>query len=270
MNLRFDGKTAIVTGGAMGIGAATARLLAELGAHVAILDRQRAEGEAEAQMLRTQGHNAIFELCDVADEGQVASAVSAAEKHFGTVDLMVHSAGIQRYGDLLHTTQQDWEDTFRVHVDGCYYAARYSVEAMLRAGGGSLVVVGSVQTLTAVSNSTAYVAAKHALLGMVRSIALDFAGRNIRANCVLPGAIDTPMLRWAAGQSGDPEAVLETCARMHALHRIGKPEEVARAIAFLLSDWASFITGAALLVDGGMLVPAGGMGFAEGGTGATQ
>src|SRR6185312_15718623 len=109
----------------------------------------------------------------------------------------------------------------------------------------------------------AYVTAKHALLGLVRSVALDFAARGIRANCVLPGTIDTPMLRAVAAEAKDPEFLLRQCARMHPLGRIGQPEEVARAIAFLLSDWASFITGAALLVDGGMLVPAGGMGFGD-------
>jgi NAD(P)-dependent dehydrogenase (short-subunit alcohol dehydrogenase family) len=105
---------------------------------------------------------------------------------------------------------------------------------------------------------------------MVRSIALDFANQGIRANCVLPGAIDTPMLRAAAAEAADQQAVLDTCARMHAMRRLGQPDEVARSIAFLLSEWASFITGAGLLVDGGMLVPTGGMAFAEGGTGAVK
>jgi NAD(P)-dependent dehydrogenase (short-subunit alcohol dehydrogenase family) len=139
---------------------------------------------------------------------------------------------------------------------------------MISAGGGSIVIVGSVQSVAAVANSAAYVTAKHALLGLTRSIALDFAEKNVRANCVMPGAIDTPMLRWAVGLSPNPDAVLEGCRRVHPLGRIGRPEEVARAIAFLASDWASFITGAMLAVDGGMLVPAGGMSFQESGTGS--
>jgi NAD(P)-dependent dehydrogenase (short-subunit alcohol dehydrogenase family) len=252
----------------MGIGAATARLLAQLGARVAILDCNDAEGAAMASTLSAQNLPVSFHRCDVASQQQVAESIAAVEKMYGALHLLVHSAGIQRYGDLLHTSEKDWVDTFRVHIDGCYHVARHAVQAMLRSGGGNIVVVGSVQTLTAVSNSLAYVTVKHALLGMVRSIALDFAGSNIRANCVLPGAVDTPMLRWAANAAEDPQAVLDTCARMHALRRLGQPVEIAQAIAFLLSDWASFITGTSLVVDGGMLVPTGGMGFAEGGTGS--
>lgn len=270
MNLRFDGKVAVVTGGAMGIGAATAQLLAQLGARVAILDVSQVKGEALASALRSQGFSVSFHHCDVGSEEQVTESMAAVEQMHGALHHLVHSAGIQRYGDLLNTTDEDWATIFRVHVDGCYHAARSAVQAMLRYGGGSIVVVGSVQTLTAGSNALAYITAKHALMGMVRSIALDFASRNVRANCVLPGAIDTPMLRAAASAVEDPQAVLDTCARMHALHRLGQPEEVARAIAFLLSDWASFITGTSLIVDGGMLVPTGGMAFAEGGTGSVK
>jgi NAD(P)-dependent dehydrogenase (short-subunit alcohol dehydrogenase family) len=126
-----------------------------------------------------------------------------------------------------------------------------------------------VQSFTAIVNSAAYVAAKHALLGITRSIALDYARQNIRANCVCPGSIDTPMLRWSAKLSGSPQELIDTCSRMHPIGRIGTPMEVANAIAFLASDWASFITGAALMVDGGLLLPSGGMGLQESGIGTT-
>jgi NAD(P)-dependent dehydrogenase (short-subunit alcohol dehydrogenase family) len=138
---------------------------------------------------------------------------------------------------------------------------------MLASGGGAIVIVSSVQSFTAVNNSAAYVAAKHALLGITRAIALDFGSRNIRANCVCPGAIDTPMLRATADRTGFPEEMLASIGRMHALGRIGHPQEVANTIAFLASDDASFITGTSLLVDGGLLVPTGGMGFQESGIG---
>jgi len=270
MSFRLDGKVALVTGGAMGIGAATAKLLGELGAAVAILDLDVKRGESLVSEMQQLGQQAAFYRCDVGSLDAVEDAVKQAEARFGAVHLLASNAGIQRYGDVVSTDVKTWDETLRVHVQGCFHAIRAAVPAMLRAGGGAVVVTGSVQSLTAVQDSAAYVTAKHALLGLVRSVALDFAARGIRANCVLPGTIDTPMLRAVAAEAKDPEFLLRQCARMHPLGRIGQPEEVARAIAFLLSDWASFITGAALLVDGGMLVPTGGMGFGESGLGASN
>jgi NAD(P)-dependent dehydrogenase (short-subunit alcohol dehydrogenase family) len=132
------------------------------------------------------------------------------------------------------------------------------------------VITGSVQTLGALVNSAAYVVSKHALLGLTRSMALDYARQNIRVNCVCPGAIDTPMLRWSASLSDDPEAVLEACNRLHPLGRMGRAEEVANLIVFLASDLASFITGEAVTVDGGLLIAIGGTGFQESGTASSR
>lgn len=268
MSISFKGKVAVITGGAMGIGEATARRLAELGAAVAILDRDRDAGERTSQALRNDGKRAQFYACDVAIPAQVQVAVDSVAKAFDGIDVLISNAGIQRYGDAVGTTDAVWDEVMSVNLKGCFHAAKYTVPHMMNRAGGTIVVVGSVQSFTAVGNSAAYVAAKHALLGLVRAMALDYARNNIRVNCVCPGAIDTPMLRWAASLDPDPEKVIATCGRMHALGRVGKAEEVANAIAFLASDWASFITGTALLVDGGMLVPTGGMGFQESGTGA--
>ncbi len=272
ISIRFDGKVAVVTGGATGIGAATARKLCELGASVAILDRNIEAARETVDALLKAGHTASFHRCDVAVEADVKNAMDAVVRQYKTLDVLVSNAGIQRYGDVTNTSSEIWDETIDVHVKGCFYATKYAIPAMLASGGGAIVIVASVQSFTAVTNSAAYIAAKHALLGITRSIALDFARQNIRANCVCPGSIDTPMLRWSADRTASPEKVIEGCSRMHPLGRIGRPEEVANAIAFLASDWASFITGTSLVVDGGLLVPTGGMGFQDSGigTGGTE
>jgi NAD(P)-dependent dehydrogenase (short-subunit alcohol dehydrogenase family) len=267
MTVDFTGKVAIVTGAAMGIGEATARKLAELGASVAILDVNRDAGAETAAAIAKDGHICEFFPCNVSVGKEVSQAVDAVIKKHGAIDILVSNAGIQLYGDAVTTSEEDWDRLMGINLKGCFLSAKYAVPHMVGRG-GAIVIVGSVQSMTAISNSIAYVASKHGLLGLTRAMSLDYAHRGIRVNCVCPGTIDTPMLRWAAGLSDDPEKVIQTCDRMHPLGRIGKPEEVADAIAYLASSMASFITGAALLVDGGMLVPAGGMGFQEGGTGA--
>ena len=266
MNINFDGKVAIVTGAAKGIGEAAARRLAASGASVALLDVDEKVGRQTAASIE----RGEFFSCDVSSAKQVESVVKAVVERFGGIDIVVSNAGIQEYGDVVGTSEDLWDKVLNINLKGCFLISKYSVPHMLKRGAGAIVVVGSVQSMSAIGGSAAYVTAKHGLLGLVRAMALDYAQKGIRVNCVCPGAIDTPMLRWAANLDPNPQKVIETCDRMHAMGRIGQPNEVANAIAYLASDAASFITGAALLVDGGMLVPAGGMGFQESGTGAAK
>ena len=268
MNIDFHGKVAVVTGGAMGIGEATARKLAACGASVGILDVNAEVGTRTAASIRQESARCDFFPCDVSVAKEVERAVGAVAAKHGGIDVVVSCAGIQDYGNAVSTSEEAWDRLLDINLKGCFLLAKYALPHVVSRGGGALVIVGSVQSFAALGNSLAYVVSKHGLLGMTRAIALDYAPSGIRVNCVCPGAIDTPMLRWAANLAPDPEGVLRTCDRMHPLGRIGKPEEVADAIAYLASPHASFITGAALLVDGGMLVPAGGMGFQEGGTSA--
>jgi NAD(P)-dependent dehydrogenase (short-subunit alcohol dehydrogenase family) len=268
MNIDFKGKVAIVTGGAMGIGEATARKLAGLGASVAIFDVDRDAGTKSASAIAKTGAICDFFPCNVSSSAEVSEAVQSVVRKYGEIDILVSNAGIQLYGDVVTTPEEEWDRLMGINLKGCFLVAKSVVPHMLKRGGGAIVIVGSVQSMSAISNSVAYVASKHGLLGLTRAMSLDFAQKGIRVNCVCPGAIDTPMLRWAASLSDDPEAVIQTCNRMHPIGRIGRAEEVADSIVYLASPMASFITGAALLVDGGMLVPAGGMGFQEGGTGA--
>jgi NAD(P)-dependent dehydrogenase (short-subunit alcohol dehydrogenase family) len=268
MSLDFNGKVAIVTGGATGIGEATARKLAGLGAAVAIFDVNEGAGAATAESISSSGAQCAYFVCDVSDAQSVERATTEVVSRFGGLDVLISNAGIQDYGDVVSTSEDAWDRLMAVNLKGCFLAAKNAVPHLLKRGNAAIVAVGSVQSMAANMNSVAYVAAKHGLLGLVRAMALDYAQKGIRVNCVCPGTVDTPMLRWAAGLDKDPEAVLRICAQMHAMGRIARPEEIADAIAYLASTSASFITGAALLVDGGMLIPAGGMAFQAGGTGA--
>ena len=259
MDIRFDNKVVVVTGGANGIGEATTCKFAELGATVAILDRDEAAGRNLAERLTAAGKRARCYRCDMGSSAEVKEAIATVARDWGGMDVLVSNAGIQRYGNVVDTSEELWEEVMRVDLKGTFHLARHALPEVIQRGGGSLVVVSSVQGLAALSKSAAYVTAKHALLGLVRSIALDYAKHNIRANCVCPGTVDTPMMRRALAAVAEPQKLLGRLNQMHALGRIARAEEVANAIVFLASDWASFITGAALLVDGGMLLPAGGM-----------
>lgn len=258
MDIGFAGKTIAITGGGMGIGAAAVRKFAGLGAAVAILDLDADAGKRMLAELKEAGRLCEYFACDVSRAREVEKAFSAVRDTFGGLDVLVSNAGIQRYGKSAETPEEQFDEVLAVNLKGLFLCAKHAVSMMRERGGGAIIAVGSVQSVAAIESSAAYVTSKHGVLGLVRSLALDYASDNIRVNCVLPGSIDTPMLQWAASLSPDPEAVLSQLRRTHPLGRLGTPEEVANAIAFLASDWASFITGAALLVDGGLMLAAGG------------
>lgn len=263
----FTNKVIVVTGGASGIGQATAREFGRRHGAVAILDRDDRGGAETASALRSQGRRAQFFHTDLAVAAQVEDAVEQAAARLGGIDVLVNNAGIQRYGTATTTSDEEWHAVMNANVRSAFLASKYAIPHIMRRGGGSIVITGSVQSMTAQRNSMAYVVSKHALLGLARSLAIDFAPDNIRVNCVCPGAIDTPMLRWAASLDQDPQRVVDACHKLSPLGRMGRPEEIARVIAFLASDMASYITGAAITADGGLLTPTGGMASQEAGTG---
>lgn len=258
MDIAFAGKTVAVTGGGMGIGAAAARKFAQLGAAVAVLDRDAEAGSRTVTELNRGEARVEYFQCDVSSAADVEKAFSGIRKSFGGLDVLVSNAGIQRYGKSADVTEEQFDEVLAVNLKGLFLCAKHAVAMMRERGGGAIVALGSVQSVAAIENSAAYVTSKHGLLGLVRSLALDYAADNIRVNCVLPGSIDTPMLQWAVGLSPDPDSLLAQLRDRHPLGRLGTPDEVAKAIVFLASDWASFITGAALLVDGGLMLAAGG------------
>ena len=267
--MTFQNKLIAVTGGASGIGRAAARMFAEHGGAVAILDRDANAGSAAAEEIRRSGGKAEFFAADLGVRAQVETVVNNAASALGGIDVLVNNAGIQRYGTAVSTSEEGWDEVLDANLKSAFLVSKYAIPHIIRRGGGSIVITGSVQSVAAQRNSVAYVVSKHGLLGLTRSMALDFAAEKIRVNCVCPGAIDTPLLRWAASLDANPEHVLDTCNRIHLLGRMGQPEEVARVIVFLGSDDASFVTGSAVMVDGGLLTPVGGTLSQEAGTGGS-
>ena len=266
----FEGKVVIVTGGGSGIGRACALEFAEKNAAVAVVDRDAKTGAETAAELKSKTGKAEFFQVDVSSAHEVEELIPEIVSTFGGIDILVNNAGIQRYGTVTTISENEWDEVLDINLKGAFLMSKFAIPKMIERGGGSIVITGSVQSVAAQRNSVHYVVSKHGLLGLTRCIALDYGKQNIRANCVLPGAIDTPMLRWAANLDSNPEKVLEACDSLHVRGKMGQPEEVAHVIVFLASDLASFMTGSAVMVEGGLLVPVGGMAFQESGTGSTK
>ncbi len=270
LRMDFNGKVAVVTGGASGIGLACCQEFAERGAAVAVVDVDVKAGGRVAEDLRRQGARSEFVRVDVSQRAQVEQGIAEIVARLGGIDILVNNAGIQRYATATTCTEEEWDEVLAINLKGAFLMTKHAIPEIVRRGGGAIVMTGSVQSATAQRNSVHYVVSKHALVGLTRSVALDYAKQNIRANLVMPGAIDTPLLRGAIALDPHPERVREACDRLHMRGKMGKPEEVAHVIVFLASDLASFMTGASVAVDGGLLVPAGGMAFQETGTGAVK
>ncbi|WP_425148634.1 SDR family NAD(P)-dependent oxidoreductase [Deinococcus sp.] len=251
-----QGLCALVYGGAMGIGEASARLLLARGALVTLADRDVAAADAWSAPWQAAGRCQTV-ACDVSRSGDPEGAVSAHLQRFGRLDAAVNSAGIQRYGTLETTSDEAWDEVMNVNLRGAFWVARACIAA-LRETRGSLVLVASVQSLGSQAGVLAYTTSKHGLLGLTRAAAVDHAPQGVRVNCVCPGSVDTPMLHWAASLDSQPARVLDDVRRMHPLGRVAAASEVAEVIVFLASPRSSFVTGAAYVVDGGLTVPFGG------------
>jgi NAD(P)-dependent dehydrogenase (short-subunit alcohol dehydrogenase family) len=257
--MRFDEKTVIVTGGALGIGQASAEILAERGARVAIFDWDEQSGLETCKKINSNGGNAIFEKVNVADFEAVSEAVNKTAETFGHINALVVSAGIQRYGTAISTTDEQWNEVLDVNLKGAWNVAKAGIPFLQKHGGGAIVNVSSVQALATQQHVLAYTVSKHGMVGLTRSMAMDFAKENIRANCVCPGTVDTPMLKWAASLDPNPQSVYDACNAMHPLGRIAQPKEIAEVVVFLAHESSSFVTGAVWTVDGGLLTQIGGV-----------
>jgi NAD(P)-dependent dehydrogenase (short-subunit alcohol dehydrogenase family) len=245
--MRLKGKTAIVTGGANGIGRAIADLFAAEGANVFVADVDKATGEQTVAGICKAGANAIFLHCDVSSPEAVTRAVKNAGEPTGQIDVLCNNAAFisDDWHSSVEASNEEWEKSFRVSLMGTQNVTREVLPLMIRAKGGSIVNISSVQGLVAGRNSAAYTTMKHALIGFTRSVACDYGTHNIRCNAICPGAIRT-RISPAPGSELHQRQISKTF-----LARIGEPREVAHAALFLASDESLYITGAVLAVDGG-------------------
>lgn len=248
----YDGRVAIVTGAAQGIGATTAGLLASRGARVALVDRNGAGAESVAQEIQADGGTAIAIQCDVSDAHAVGAAFDQIHSELEGVDVLVANHTLHGGGAILDTDAVEWDLQVAVNLRGTYLCVRCALPSMIDRGGGAIVAMGSDCVIRSCRNTAPYMATKAGLVGLMRSVAIDYAKHNIRANVVTPGATDTPGLRKVFTDRGVLDESIPRAAGQSPFDRLGRPEEVAEMIAFACSDRASFVTGVELLVDGGM------------------
>jgi len=244
-------KVALITGGASGIGRATAILFAEEGASVVFADIDAESGEFVLQEIRQVSERVIFVRCFVTSAEVCRGAVEATVEAFGGLDILFNNAGIVRRADVLTTTEAEWDHVMDVNVKSIFLMSKYAIPYMIKRGGGTIINTSSGWGLKGGGCAVSYCASKGAVTNMTRAMAIDHGKDNIRVNAICPGDTDTPMLHDEAGQLGqDYEAFLAESAQ-RPLRRYAQPIEIARSVLYLASDLASYVTGANLAVDGG-------------------
>jgi NAD(P)-dependent dehydrogenase (short-subunit alcohol dehydrogenase family) len=251
MRGRFEKKAVIVTGGAAGIGRATAVAFGREGARVVVADVNLEGAEATATMVGDAGGEALAVQTDVSEDGAVRAMVDRCVEAFGGLDVAFNNAGIEGAQGVTHEcTMENWDRVVDVNLKGTWLCMRHQIPRMIEGGGGAIVNMASVAGLVGFPAIPAYTAAKHGVIGLTRTAALDYATQNIRVNVVCPGVILTEMVERYAGSAEN----LEAMAAMAPVNRLGRPEEIAEAVLFLASAQASFVTGHPLAIDGGFVM----------------
>ena len=252
MNLMdLTGRVAIVTGAAKGIGRGCAEVLATAGAHVVVADIDSEHGESTAAAINDHGGSALFLYTDVRSRAAVEATVATAVERWGRLDVLVNNAGWHNSKGLLDCSEEDWDSILKLNLKSVFLCAKAAFPA-LKETRGAIISIGSMVGVIGQKDSIAYTASKGAIISMTRSLALDVAPYGIRANCICPGVVDTPLLQEYLEMQTNPEARRQEFAAMHPLNRIGTPTDIARAVLFLASDAATFITGTILPVEGGV------------------
>ena len=254
MGARLENKIAFITGAGRGIGQAIAQKMAFEGAMVALAEIDFASAQSAAEVLVNQGYRALAVQTDITLETDVQAAVNHVLQRFGRVDILVNNAGKNFYYDAVTMSEADWDGAMDVDVKGAWLCCKHILPSMIAAKAGSIINIASVHARITAPGHFPYAAAKSALVGLTRSLALDYARYNIRINAICPGWVRTGLVQGWFDRQADPKAAEERVLSFQPLHRIGTPEEIANFVAFVASDEASFITGAELVIDGGMSI----------------
>lgn len=247
----LEGKAAVVTGAASGIGRAAAMRLSKAGANVALLDINKAEGKKAADEILADGGKAIFIPCDVTRNLDCQKAASSAYETFGRIDVLVNSAGMIRRKNIVDLQEEEWDLVININLKSIFLLSRQVIPFMIKRGGGCIINIGSGWGLKGGPKAAAYCAAKGGVVNLTRAMAIDHGKDSIRVNCICPGDTDTPLLRSEAAQLGRKEEMFLREAAERPLRRIGQPEDIANAVLYLASEMSSWVTGSVLVVDGG-------------------
>lgn len=252
MTKRFDEKVVVITGGSSGIGRFIALLFAKEGAKVSFCARREAEGKETLELIQKEGVQGLFFQCDVSNAGQVSDFIQNTVDKFGKIDFAVNNAAILGVSAPITRYPEDvWDKMIEVNLKGTYLAMKYEIKEMLKHGKGSIVNVSSISGINGYPYNTPYSASKHAIIGLTKSAALEYAAKGIRINAICPGGVETDMLTDLFNSTGKPDVAKETVIKHHPINRLAKPEEIAGSVLWLCSEEASFLTGATIPVDGG-------------------
>lgn len=250
--MRLNNKVAIITGAGSGIGAATAVLFGKEGARVIVADIERKKGMDTVDLIKSNNGEAIFIPVDVSIADSVKKMVKSAVETYGKLDILVNNVGVYLQADVVETSEKDWNMIIDINLKSAFFCCKYSIPEMLKnRKGGVIVNVGSEAGIVGIKKQTAYNVSKSGIIALTKSIAVDFAKDNIRANCVCPGTTETALVKEALSRALDPEKARRELEVVRPANRLGQPDEIAAGILYLASDESPYATGAILSVDGG-------------------